>query len=188
MAEKFTLGLDYPNLPYFIDGNVKLSQSVAIMRHLGRLYKLNGQTPEEECRVDQAELQIIDFRLDIIKLFYNDWDNTEAKANFLNPEERNSLPYFYKLFENVLKEREFIAGDSVTYPDFLLWECLDYVLYAFPSFTDAFPSVKAYYGRIDALPGMTKLRASDKWMEWPLVSSYAKFGFKEEDKLGRYPK
>jgi glutathione S-transferase len=27
-------GLEFPNLPYFVDGDVKLSQSSAIMRHL----------------------------------------------------------------------------------------------------------------------------------------------------------
>ena len=33
--EKETLGLDYPNLPYFIDGDIKLTQSGAILRYPG---------------------------------------------------------------------------------------------------------------------------------------------------------
>ncbi len=38
--EKFTLGLDFPNLPYYIDGDVKLTQGLAIMRYLARKYDL----------------------------------------------------------------------------------------------------------------------------------------------------
>ena len=30
MSEKFNLGLDFPNLPYFIDGDYKLTESLAI--------------------------------------------------------------------------------------------------------------------------------------------------------------
>lgn len=36
MDEKYTLGLDFPNLPYLIDNekDVRLTQSMAIMRYL----------------------------------------------------------------------------------------------------------------------------------------------------------
>lgn len=37
--DKYNLGLDFPNLPYLIDGNVKLTESEAIMDYL--IYKLN---------------------------------------------------------------------------------------------------------------------------------------------------
>jgi len=45
--EKFNLGLDFPNLPYFIDGDVKLTQSMTIIRHIGRQNDLlgNNETP-----------------------------------------------------------------------------------------------------------------------------------------------
>ena len=32
-------GLPLPNLPYYIDGDLKLTQSMAILRHLGRKHK-----------------------------------------------------------------------------------------------------------------------------------------------------
>ena len=47
MNEKFTLGLPFPNLPYYIDGDLKLTQSNAILRHLGRKYKLYGSTDND---------------------------------------------------------------------------------------------------------------------------------------------
>ena len=33
---KFKLGLDFPNLPYLIDGDLKINQSQAIIRHIAR--------------------------------------------------------------------------------------------------------------------------------------------------------
>jgi hypothetical protein len=38
------VSLDFPNLPYWIDGNVKLTQSSAILRHLARKNGLYGLT------------------------------------------------------------------------------------------------------------------------------------------------
>lgn len=40
LKEKFTLGLRFPNLPYYIDEDVKLTQSLAILRYLGRKHGL----------------------------------------------------------------------------------------------------------------------------------------------------
>jgi glutathione S-transferase len=35
---KFTLGLDLPNLPYFIDGDINLTEHVPILRQICRKY------------------------------------------------------------------------------------------------------------------------------------------------------
>ena len=35
---KETLGLEYPNLPYLIDGEVKLTETIAIMQYIARRY------------------------------------------------------------------------------------------------------------------------------------------------------
>ena len=36
---KETLGLEYPNLPYLIDGETKLTETVAIMKYIAKKYK-----------------------------------------------------------------------------------------------------------------------------------------------------
>ena len=38
--EKFKLGLDFPNLPYLIDGSHKITQSNAILCYLGRKHHM----------------------------------------------------------------------------------------------------------------------------------------------------
>lgn len=34
MSEKFNLGLDFPNLPYFIDGDYKITETLAIHAYI----------------------------------------------------------------------------------------------------------------------------------------------------------
>ncbi|RMX56694.1 hypothetical protein pdam_00015777 [Pocillopora damicornis] len=49
---KETLGLPFPNLPYYIDGDVKLTQTTAIIRHIARKHNLCGTSEEEMMRAD----------------------------------------------------------------------------------------------------------------------------------------
>ncbi|CAN7946753.1 unnamed protein product [Ixodes hexagonus] len=57
-------GLPFPNLPYLMDGDVKLSQSLAIMRYLARKHGLDlpGSDPRAAARMDMIEGQMNDFR------------------------------------------------------------------------------------------------------------------------------
>ncbi|GIY60397.1 glutathione S-transferase [Caerostris extrusa] len=45
--DKRALGLDFPNLPYFIDGDVKLTQSITIMRYLAEKYGMDGKDDQQ---------------------------------------------------------------------------------------------------------------------------------------------
>lgn len=48
LDKKYHMGLDFPNLPYFVDGDVKLSESKSIMKYLCQKHqpKLMGRTAE----------------------------------------------------------------------------------------------------------------------------------------------
>ena len=50
--DKFSLGLDFPNLPYYVDGDVKVTQSNAILRFIARKYdnKMLGTNMTEMAR------------------------------------------------------------------------------------------------------------------------------------------
>uniref|UniRef100_A0A3Q2XFU8 glutathione transferase n=1 Tax=Haplochromis burtoni TaxID=8153 RepID=A0A3Q2XFU8_HAPBU len=67
---KFKLGMDFPNLPYLVDGNRKIPQSNAIMRYIARKHNMCGETEDEKIRVDVLENQAMDLRLAFIKLTY----------------------------------------------------------------------------------------------------------------------
>ena len=69
--KKFKLGLDFPNLPYYIDDEVKLTQSCAILRHIGRKNGLYGKNASETALIDMLLDTATDFKMGIINIAYN---------------------------------------------------------------------------------------------------------------------
>ena len=51
--------LDFPNLPYWIDGDLKLTQSTAIMRHLARKNGLYGLTDAHASEIGMFTFRIL---------------------------------------------------------------------------------------------------------------------------------
>nr|XP_023970205.1 glutathione S-transferase 2-like [Chrysemys picta bellii] len=105
--EKEKLGLDFPNLPYLIDGQTKLTQSNAILRYVARKHKMAGESEEEIQRVDMLENQVMDFRLAFARICYSpDFEK-------LKPEYLEQLPGKLKLFSQFLGVRKWFAGEKV---------------------------------------------------------------------------
>ena len=57
-------------LPYYIDGDVKMTQSNAIVKYIARKHGLCGETDEEKRRIDILENQIMDLRIQFAMLTY----------------------------------------------------------------------------------------------------------------------
>ena len=71
--DKDCLGLDFPNLPYLIDGNLKLTQTLPIMKYIGRKYKLFGRGSNEEMAKEEEIVENIrDIRMKFASLCYRD--------------------------------------------------------------------------------------------------------------------
>ena len=58
-------------LPYWIDGTIKMSESGAIMRYLARKNGLDGRTEEEKIRIDVAEGVIFDLTIKLGEVAYD---------------------------------------------------------------------------------------------------------------------
>ncbi|XP_064138509.1 glutathione S-transferase Mu 7-like isoform X2 [Loxodonta africana] len=106
LNEKFKLSLDFPNLPYLIDGPHKLTQSNAILRYIARKHNLCGETEEEEIRMDILENQVMDTRMNFVMLCYNP-DFEKLKPQYLE-----ELPDKMRLFSEFLGQRPWFAGDK----------------------------------------------------------------------------
>ncbi|CAH8600603.1 unnamed protein product [Schistosoma margrebowiei] len=107
--EKFKLGLEFPNLPYYIDGDVKLTQSMAILRYIADKHNMLGGCPKERAEISMLEGAILDIRLGVSRIAYNKEFET-LKVGFLN-----QLPGMLKMFENRLSHNIYLNGDNVSY-------------------------------------------------------------------------
>uniref|UniRef100_A0A8C6EXM1 Glutathione S-transferase n=1 Tax=Marmota marmota marmota TaxID=9994 RepID=A0A8C6EXM1_MARMA len=146
LNEKFKLGLDFPNLPYLIDGPHKITQSNAILRYLARKHNLCGETEEEMIRVDILENQAMDTRVQLAVICYSP-DFEKKKPEFLE-----TLPEKMKLYSQFLGKRPWFAGDKITYVDFITYDVLDQHLLFEPKCLEAFPNLKDFMSRFEVMP------------------------------------
>merc|ERR1719180_620902 len=157
--QKFSLGLDFPNLPYFVDGDIKLTQTNAIMRYIARKHDLCGKTEEERSRVDMFAEQTMDFRNGWVRLCY-------AGGVYAGGVD----------FEAFLGGRQWFAGSSLAFPDFHMYELLDQHKMMAPNCLADYPNLTAFMGRFESLPQIAKYKKSPKFMSSPINNKMASFG------------
>lgn len=170
MVEKFTLGLDFPNLPYFIDENVKISQSKTILRYLAKKYDLEGQTKQQKIQVMMLEQQLTDLVMNFLQTCYNP-EFEKLKPNYVK-----NLPSQLKLLSDFLGDKKFLVGDNVTYVDFMAYDAFDFHRLFMPSIVNEYPNLLAYQDRIANLPELQTYFNSDTCRRWPIFAPFAKFG------------
>ena len=170
---KFTLGLDFPNLPYLIDGEIKLTQSNAILRYIARKHNMDGNTIHEKCRIDMMENELMDFRIAFSTLCY-----------FTKPEELNETLTRYKTsvhtrlkaYNDFLGESNFVVGDKLTFVDFVFYELLDAHKSLQEDILASHPNLEAFVERFEELPEIHEFMRSDKFFKGPLNGKMALIG------------
>lgn len=188
LNDKFNLGLDFPNLPYYIDGDVKLTQSQAILRHLARKHGLDGKTEAEKARVDMAVSQLTDNHMDFVRLVYNP-EFAQLKDAYVNGDPakgfRVSMADKLKLLTSFLGDRKFVAGDYVTYADFVFFEYLEGQSFFKSDLLKDYPVLEEYHKRIRAVEGVDKYFKSPNAITFPFNGAPAYFGGAYSDQLSK---
>ncbi|XP_012585561.1 PREDICTED: glutathione S-transferase Mu 2-like [Condylura cristata] len=172
LSEKFKLGLDFPNLPYLIDGDRRITQSNAILRYLARKHNLCGETEEEKIRIDILGNQIRDTRMNLAMVCYSP-DFEKLKPDYLK-----GLPETVTQYSQFLGERPWFAGDKVTYVDFLAYDALDRLRVFQPTSLDASPNLKAFLRRFEGLPRISAYMKSSRYLPHPMYLKNAVWGNK----------
>lgn len=172
LREKFKLGLDFPNLPYLIDGAHRLTQSNAILRYLARKHNLCGETEEEKIYVDILENQVMDVANELARVCYSpDFEK-------LKPEYLSALPEKLKLFSQFLGKRPWFVGGKLTYVDFLAYDMLDLHRIFEPKSLDAFPNLTDFVVRFEGLEKISAYMKSSRFIPGPVYTKIAVWGNK----------
>jgi glutathione S-transferase len=173
--EKPTLGLDFANLPYYIDGDVKLVQSLAIIRYIAQKSNLVGQTDAEKTRIDLIGAQISDYKNTFTGMCY-DPRFDELKSDYLK-----GLPAKLKALSDYLGANPWWAGQNLSYVDFIAYEFLDATRIFAPKSLEDFANLRDFVSRVEALPNIAAYQKSDRYIKWPFNNDRATYG-------GRYGK
>lgn len=156
--EKYDLGLPFPNLPYFIDGDIKLTQSLAILNYVGEKYGLAPETAEERFRALQVQQVCMDFIMDGVKIFYAGKEAFEAgKGGHIEKSKE-----WLKQFSDYLGQRKFICGNKLTATDFLLQEAMSRVEFLQPGMTALNYNLAEYDARMKTLPELVNFYNSEQ--------------------------
>ena len=101
---KNTLGITFPNLPYFIDGDLKFSESAAIIKFICSKYGPNllGRTPEELAHVEMMAGVVGDLKGAVTNPSYTTGDRAAITAVILEK---------IKPISAYLADKTFLVGD-----------------------------------------------------------------------------
>lgn len=169
--DKYQLGLDFPNLPYYIDGDVKLTQSCAIIRHVARKHNLVGKTESDYIRIDLIEQQCVDFRTGLTRLAYG----SDFEKNLVNY--TNALPDSLRLFDTFLGgKHDWFGGSQLSFVDFMMYAALHTHLLLVPGCLDSFKHLKAFMQRFEALPHVGDYLNSDRFKKSAINGIMASWG------------
>ena len=149
LSKKFELGLDFPNLPYFIDGDFKMTESVPIMTYICDKFKpeLLGKDAEQKAKIGMLlGAGVGPLKGAVTMPCYRTGSKEEVLEGM-----KTHLP-------NILKykgENKFLVGSDPTYIDFYFWEIVEFLAWVTDGqvFVDH-PSLKAYHEAFEALPGL----------------------------------
>ena len=147
-----------PQLPYYEDSHVKLTQSVAIARHIGAAHGLLGKSHAETDRVNVWVDQTVDFRGTLSRAVYGGSPSFDELA-------KDKLPAWLAGFERALGDREWVAG-PLSIADFMLCEALAHARAiaaakaGVPDILAPYPKLHALVARFEGLPRVAAFLAS----------------------------
>ena len=163
---KPNLGLDFPNLPYYKDGDLKLTQSLAIIRYLGKKNGMYGKTAEESAKIDM----LMEFGLDLVRglvlglAFKPDfvrfviWLLKSLFFTFLNLQEKLKAGYIQKAegemkkLSDFLGNKKYFMGDNLTIADFQLRDPINWHRTLDENLIKKFPNLLSYLDRFEEQP------------------------------------
>ncbi|XP_064399855.1 glutathione S-transferase Mu 2-like [Halichondria panicea] len=166
--DKEKLGLDFPNLPYLIDGDVKITQSFAILRYIGRKHNLSAKSEKEMAYLGMLEHVAMDFRNGFVMFVYNKKDFEEKRDGYVKTAKES-----VQRFSDYLGDKQWFNGSEMTYVDFFLYEILDHHRLFEKGFLDHVPNIQALMERFEARPAIKAYMESDEFMKEPINASFS---------------
>ncbi|MDA9981841.1 glutathione S-transferase [Gammaproteobacteria bacterium] len=178
---KKTIEFPFPNLPYLIDSSgpneVRLTQSNAVMRYLGRRFDLYGDCESDRAAIDVLQDEAYDFRNWIIKTAYVETtEYSESLAEFI----ATAIPRYVDRFEQYLLSTgapSHFVGERISLVDFILYELIWQTSVMVPgSITDNNrPSLFAFIESFANIPQIAAYMLQSSYIERPINSLWTAF-------------
>ena len=169
MSVKPNLGLDFPNLPYLVDGEVKITESHAIIRYISNKWggaDFSGKDAKDKAVVDMLLGVVSDIKGAATGHCYGSGD-LEAVKN-IGLDSMSAVSKF-------LGAKQFFLGDYLTFVDFFIFEQIELFAWATSNeFLTRYPNLAEFHKRIIGLPRFGEYYNSERFMKRPFNNKIAK--------------
>lgn len=125
---------------------------------MARKYNLTPENEVQMVRADMAEQEASDLRLSLVHVCYSGPRYESQREQYLK-----SLPTQLQLFDKFLDGNRYVAGDKLTYVDFIVYDALDIQEHFEPNSLASYSNINPYLERIRGLPGVDKYMKSDNY-------------------------
>jgi glutathione S-transferase len=173
-AGKLSKAFLFPNLPYFMDEHVKITQTNTVLRHIARKYGLPCN-PGNDHLTDLLCDQLTDLESTLAKLAYG--EGPEALLKWYKEETKGCL----LKFSEMLRKSDFLTGERPTIGDFKVYSFLHKLSViqedlGSPDTAGILTSdLEAFMKRIEELPNVKQYLESTDHMAKPVNSPEAKW-------------
>ena len=177
---------DFPNLPYFDDGERKLTHYWSIMEYLGLKH---GMYPTKEQIIDASMIreQLRDIQL--LGQVYMAFPNHRGAGTEPSIDEKRASRAAYISSVSVKIEElsqkydklngKFTLGDNLTHIDFAAYEMLDHIrLLGLDCLSDR---LSGFLNEVESLPSIKAFMSSDRYQKFPLYAERLFIGRSEGD-------
>ena len=114
------MGLKFPSLPYYIDGDTRLTDTMAIMKFIASKYApdLLGKTAAQQGKVEMVATVVNELKSAVTMPCYQQGDRVAISMTLLEK---------VKPLVNFLADKKYLCGANVTYIDFIFFELCDFM-------------------------------------------------------------
>merc|ERR1711963_883819 len=113
-------GMPFGQLPLLEDGTVRIAQSGAILRYVGRKYDLYGASRAQAAHIDCIIEGTQDFHQAAGKIFMSARFKKGDRSDLID-----LVEHWLEIFAKILAERKHFVGDSVTIADIAVFNYLE---------------------------------------------------------------
>ena len=169
LKDKEKLDLPFPNLPYLIDGETKVTEAIAIMKYIANKYspELLGRDAKEIAYVEMVGNSVSELKAAVTMPCYMHSDKNAITNDIM----KKIVPLV-----KYLGNKDFLCGDKVTYPDFIFFESCDLMDFITDGqLYERFPVLSDYFERMKSQPGLAEyFEDDDKCIKRPFHNKIAK--------------
>jgi len=173
VADKSTIGFDFPNLPYLIDGDKKITESDAINVYISLKSghkELLGNTDADIVNLATVKGVFTDAKTAVYGSIYGPTFSTTIDAVL----KEKVLPKFENL-NKFVGSGVGLIGTGLTYIDFAFYEFAQLLLAYDGTILDNYTNLKNLVQTIATLPAISAYLASDRFQARPFNGGSAGF-------------